>query len=407
MSTSLESSNAALGDDLRIGPLRLRNRILKAATFEGRCPNALVSDDLIEFHRRLAAGGVAMTTVAYCAVAPEGRTEVDQIYWREEALPGLKRLTEAVHAEGAAVCAQIGHAGPVADESSHKHKALTPMRMFSPLSFSFTKRATEADIQRVIDQHVQAALWAEECGFDAIELHFGHNYFASSFLSPLLNKRKDAYGGSLENRAKVTLGVARAVREAMGDRIAITAKLNMRDGVRGGLEPDESLQVAKWLEKEGLVDALQLTAGSSLLNPMYLFRGGVPLREFARNFRLFLRVGMLLFGRFFLKSYPYEPLYLFELAQRFQRELDLPIILLGGVNSHDEIQTAVDAGFEFVAMGRALLSDPDLPHQILSDRSAQSRCIHCNRCMPTIYRGTHCPVFQTMLPASETKALDA
>src|SRR5690625_7918356 len=155
MSTSLVSSNAALGEDLRIGPLRLRNRILKAATFEGRCPGALVSDDLLESHRRLAAGGVAMTTVAYCAVAPEGRTEVNQIYWREEALPGLKRLTEAVHAEGAAICAQIGHAGPVADESSHKHKAITPMCMISTLSFSFTKRATGANILRVIDSHMQ------------------------------------------------------------------------------------------------------------------------------------------------------------------------------------------------------------------------------------------------------------
>lgn len=395
-----------LGDDLRIGPLRLRNRIIKAATFEGRCPGALVSDDLIEFHRRIAAGGVAMTTVAYCAVAPEGRTEIDQIYWREEALLGLKKLVDAVHAEGAAICAQIGHAGPVADESSHHHKALTPKRMFSPLSLSFTRGATEEDIQRVTDQHVQAALWAEECGFDAIEIHFGHNYFASSFLSPLLNKRKDEYGGSLENRAKVLLGVARAVREAMGDRIAITAKLNMRDGVRGGLEPEESLQVARWLQDEGLVDALQLTAGSSLLNPMYLFRGDVPLREFARNFRLLLRVGMLLFGRFFLKTYPYEPLYLFELAKKFQAELDLPIILLGGVTDHDDIQKAVDSGFEFVAMGRALLSDPDLPNQMLKDRTAKSRCIHCNRCMPTIYTGTHCPVFQTMLPASDTKALE-
>src|SRR5690625_2525460 len=121
MSTSLESAYAVVGKDIHIVPLRLHNRNLNAATFEGRWPGALVSDDLIEFQRRLAAGRVAITTVAYCAVAPERRTEVNQIYWREEALPGLKRLTEAVHAEGAAICAQIGHAGPVADESSHKY----------------------------------------------------------------------------------------------------------------------------------------------------------------------------------------------------------------------------------------------------------------------------------------------
>ena len=98
-----------------LGPIRLRNRIIKAATFESRTPDALVTDDLIDFHRQVAAGGVGMTTVAYCAVAPEGRTDRHQIWMRPEALPGLRKLTDAVHAEGAAISAQLGHAGPVAN----------------------------------------------------------------------------------------------------------------------------------------------------------------------------------------------------------------------------------------------------------------------------------------------------
>lgn len=402
--TDLVQNTPVVFESAKLGPIVLRNRIIKAATFEGRCPGALVSDALIDFHREVAAGGVGMTTVAYCAVAPEGRTEENQLYWRPEALPGLRRLTDAIHAEGAAACAQIGHAGPVADESSHGCKALTPSRMFHPLSFTFTRAATEEDIARVTAQHVQAALWAIECGFDAVELHFGHNYFASSFLSPVLNRRKDQYGGSLENRARVVLGVARAVREAVGDRIAITAKLNMRDGVRGGLEVAESLQVARWLQAEGTVDALQLTAGSSLLNPMYLFRGDVPLREFARNFRLALRLGLLVFGRFFLKTYRYEPLYLRELALQFRTQLSLPLILLGGITDAAGMAQAMDDGFAFVAMGRALLAEPELPNRWQADSAILSQCTHCNRCMPTIYQGTHCPVVGGMrlLPTSGT-----
>lgn len=402
MSDDLIQAQPTIFETVKLGPLTLRNRIIKAATFEGRCPGALVSEELIAFHREVAAGGVGMTTVAYCAVAPEGRTEENQIFWRPEALPGLRRLVDAVHAEGAAICAQIGHAGPVADESSHGFKALTPSRMFHPLSFTRTKAATVEDIERVTAQHVQAALWAVECGFDAIELHFGHNYLASSFLSPLLNKRKDAYGGSLENRAKVMLGVAQAVRDAVGDRIAITAKLNMRDGVRGGVEVAESLQVARWLQEAGSVDALQLTAGSSLLNPMYLFRGGSPVREFAQNFRQPLKLGLLLFGRFFLKAYPYEPLYLRELALQFRRELALPIILLGGVTDYDGMSKALEDGFDFVAMGRALLAEPDLPNRLKADATVLSQCIHCNRCMPTIYRGTFCPILHP--PTAELPA---
>lgn len=399
MVKELHTDDRVVFQPAQLGPITLRNRIIKAATFEGRCPGALVSDDLIEFHREVAAGGAGMTTVAYCAVAPEGRTEENQLYWREEALPGLRRLTDAVHAEGAAICAQIGHAGPVADESSHKHKALTPTRMFHPLSFTRTRAATVDDIERVTQQHVQAAKWAMEVGFDAVELHFGHNYLASSFLSPLLNRRKDAYGGSLENRAKVVRSIAKAVYAAVGGQIAVTAKLNMRDGIRGGLELTESLQVARWLQEDGSVDGLQLTAGSSLLNPMYLFRGKVPLVEFSRNFRFPLRVGLLLFGRFFLKAYPYEPLYLRSLAQQFRDTLDLPIILLGGVTDMETANEALESGFDFVAMGRALLAEPDLPNRMKEDESLRSACIHCNRCMPTIYTGTHCPVLRSMLPA--------
>ena len=104
----------------KLGPMTLRNRIIKAATFEARTPDALVTDDLIEYHRLPAAGGVGMTTVAYCAVSPGGRTEGNGIWMRPEAVPGFRRLTDAIHAEGAAVSAQIGHAGPVANAKSNK-----------------------------------------------------------------------------------------------------------------------------------------------------------------------------------------------------------------------------------------------------------------------------------------------
>ncbi|MFC5750899.1 NADH:flavin oxidoreductase [Actinomadura rugatobispora] len=376
----------------RLGPVRLRNRVIKAATFEGATPDALVTDELIEYHRRPAAGGVGMTTVAYCAVAPEGRTERRQIWMRPEAVPGLRRLTDAVHAEGAAVCAQIGHAGPVADASSNRLPALSAGRFFNPLGMRFTRPATAADIERVTRAHATAARLAVESGFDAVEIHFGHNYLASSFLSPRLNGRDDEYGGSLAGRARVARGIARAVRDEVGDEIAITAKLNMRDGVRGGLEVDDSVQVARWLQEDGSVDALELTAGSSLLNPMYLFRGDAPIPEFAANFRQPLRLGVRLSGKRFLRAYPYRDAFLLEHARRFRDALDLPLILLGGITGRETMDLAMEEGFAFVAMARALLREPDLVARIAADASTPSLCIHCNRCMPTIYTGTHCPL---------------
>jgi len=381
--------------EAKLGPVTLRNRIIKAATFEASTPNALVTEDLINYHRLPAAGGVGMTTVAYLAVTPGGRTEGKQIYWRSEAIPGLRQLTDAIHAEGAAISAQIGHAGPVANAASNKAKALAPVRFFNPMSMRFARKATRDDIDDVVTAHANAARFAVEAGFDAVEVHLGHNYFASSFLSPLLNRRTDEFGGSLENRAKIARRMVMAVREAVKDRIAVTAKLTMSDGVRGGIPLRESLQTAKWLEQDGGLDALELTAGSSLVNPMYLFHGDAPIKEFAGAFKPPLRWGIRMTGKKFLREYPYREAFLLEQAQQFRAELKMPLILLGGITNRDTMDLAMAEGFDFVAMGRALLAEPDLINRIKADGDAhtvRSACTHCNKCMPTIYSHTHCVV---------------
>ncbi|BBX18358.1 NADH:flavin oxidoreductase [Mycolicibacterium duvalii] len=374
----------------KLGPLTLRNRIIKAATFEAATPNAVVTEDLITYHRLPAAGGVGMTTVAYCAVAPGGRTDGWQIWMRPEAVPGLRRLTDAIHNEGAAISAQIGHAGPVANARTNKAPALAPVRFFNPLSMRFARKASREDIAEVTELHANAARLAIESGFDAVEIHLGHNYLASSFLSPLINRRTDEFGGSLENRAKVARGVVRAVRHAVGDRIAVTAKMNMSDGVRGGITLEESLQTAKWLEEDGGLDALELTAGSSLLNPMFLFRGGAPVKEFSKAFKPPLSWGIRMTGKKFMREYPYHEAYLMRDAKKFRDELTMPLILLGGITNRQTMDKAMAEGFDFVAMGRALLAEPDLLNRIQADAAVQSICDHCNLCMPTIYSHTYC-----------------
>ena len=380
----------------KLGPVTLRNRTIKAATFEARTPGALVSDDLIAFHRAMAAGGVGMTTVAYCAVSRGGRTDDSALWMRPEAVPGLSRLTEAVHAEGAAVSAQIGHAGPVANARSNGATALAPGRFFNPLSMRFARHATSADIAEVITAHARATRYAIDAGFDAVEIHLGHNYLASAFLSPLLNRRSDEFGGSLENRAKVARGIVRAVRDEVRrdgtPAIAVTAKLNMSDGVRGGIGIEESLQTARWLQDDGGLDAIELTAGSSLVNPMYLFRGDAPIKEFAAAFAPPLRWGMRMSGTRFLRRYPYRDGYLMRDAMRFRQELTMPLILLGGITNRETMDAAMAAGFDYVALGRALLAEPDLIDRIRADGSVRSICDHCNKCMPTIYTKTHCVV---------------
>jgi 2,4-dienoyl-CoA reductase-like NADH-dependent reductase (Old Yellow Enzyme family) len=372
----------------QIGPVRLRNRFIKAATFEGMAEGGLVSERLIDFHRVMAAGGLGMTTVAYLAVSEDGQGAPAEIVIRPEAAPGLRKLADAVHAEGAAISAQIGHAGPVAAGTGRK--GLAPSRMFSAMALKFTIEASEQDMARVTRDFVQAARVLQDSGFDALELHLGHSYLLSAFLSPGLNKRRDRFGGSIQNRAEFPRQVVRAVREAVGPSMAVLAKLNMADGFPGGIWLDESVEVARLLESDGVLDAIELTGGSSLKNPMYLFRGEAPIAEMAKAFPQPLRTGFKLMGSRFLPSYPFEEAYFLPYARQFRAALSMPLILLGGINRLETVQRALAEGFGFVAIGRALLREPDLLRRWQRGDTGEGLCVHCNKCMPTIYQGTHC-----------------
>lgn len=374
----------------RLGPVQLRNRIIKAATFEGVMPRGAVTDELIDFHARVARGGAAMTTVAYCAVSRGGGVHRNTLAMHPDLIPDLRRLTDAVHAHGAAVAAQLGHAGLVANVRSNGSPTLAPSTRFSPPAMGVVRRATPGQLSDVLDDFAAAARVAVAAGFDAIEVHLGHNYLLSSFFSPNLNRRRDEYGGSIENRSRFPRRVVAAVREAVGTDVAVYAKFNMDDGVRRGLHVDESLQFAALLEADGYLDALELTGGSSLLNGMYFFRGEVPMADFIATQPAVVGLGLRLFGSRIFPSYPFEEAFFLPLARRFRQALSMPLILLGGINRLDTIDSAMAEGFEFVAMARALLRDPDLVNTMRDGSRAEGRCDHRNRCLPTIYSGTRC-----------------
>jgi 2,4-dienoyl-CoA reductase-like NADH-dependent reductase (Old Yellow Enzyme family) len=374
----------------KLGPLTLRNRFVKAATFEGSTPKGEVTERLVEFHRRIAAGGAGMSTVAYCAVSPDGRVQRHCLVLDRDSAAALRKVTDAIHAEGAAASAQLGHAGLVADARSNGMKSLAPSRRFSPPAKGLVPAASQSDLDRVCDSFVDAARNAIEAGFDCIEIHLGHGYLLSSFMSPRLNKRKDQYGGTWEARSTFPRDVIRAVRDAVGTRIAVTAKFGMTDGVPGGLWLEESLPIAAAIEADGCLDAMQLTGGSSLENAMYFFRGDVPLEEMLLTQPAYVRPGMKLIAPKLFPAYPFEEGFFLSYARQFRDALSMPLIYLGGVNRLDTAQGAIDEGFDFVAMGRALLREPDLINTWQAGDRLEGLCVHCNKCMPTIYSGTRC-----------------
>ena len=389
-----------LFDPVRLGPVTLRNRTIKSATFEAASPGGQVSERLIDYHRRPAAGGVGMTTLAYCSASPDGRTYRDQIVVGTDTLDGLRRLTDAVHAEGAAAAMQLGHAGYFASPHAIGTTPVGPSRVFNPAGLAFSRPATEDDLDRLERDFAQAAALAVDAGFDCVELHLGHGYLLSQFLSPFTNRRRDRWGGDIEGRAAFPRRVCRAVADAVDGRAAVTAKLNMLDGFARGLQIEDGVAVARMLEADGALDALELTAGFTSKTPMFLMRGDVPLREMiAMEPHPARRIGLKLAAGSILKAYPFQEAFLLGYARQVRAAVDMPLILLGGITQLSTMQRARAEGFDMVAMARALLREPDLVARMATGEATTSRCVPCNRCVVEMDRaGTRCVMTYTDAP---------
>lgn len=372
---------------LGLGGLRLRNRIVKAATFEGMCRDGAPTDALVAHHRAIAAGGAAMTTVAYCSIAADGRSYATQMVIEPRIVPALRGLADAVHREGAAVSLQLGHCGYFADRKVIGRAPLGASRVFNTYGLSFAQPMSDADITRVIGDFVRATTLAREAGCDAVELHFGHGYLVSQFLSPYTNRRTDRWGGPLENRVRFAVEIVRAVRAAVGDDFPVLVKMNLRDGFPGGLEVDDAVEVARALEREG-VGGLVLSGGFVSRTPLYMLRGDVPLRDMlAVQDRLVRKVGLWLFGSLLVQAYPYEETFFLEDARRVRAAVRVPLVLLGGIKSRAGLTRAMADGFELAGMGRALLHDATLPRRLERGEVERSGCVPCNRCIAEMDRG--------------------
>ncbi|HSR84704.1 MAG TPA: NADH:flavin oxidoreductase [Streptosporangiaceae bacterium] len=370
----------------RLGPVSLRNRVLKAATFEGMSPGGVVSQSLIDFHRRIAAGGAALTTVSYIAVSRDGRGAPNEIYIHDRAADGLAAIASAVHAEGAAISAQLGHAGAV---GTIRKRYLGPSAART-IAGTKVQAISRGEVDEVVAQFASGAAMLAEAGFDAVELHFGHHYLVSAFLSPRWNRRTDDYGGPVAHRARLALRILSAVRASVGDRLAVTAKLNMTDGIRRGLDVADSIEVARLLQAEGGLDAITLSGGGSQANQMFMFRGDPPRKEMAAALPGLQGLAFRFAGRALFRAYPFEEAYFLPLARQFRAALTLPLILLGGITTRASIDGAMTEGFDFVALGRALLREPDLVRKFDTGESVKATCVHCNKCVPSIYSGTRC-----------------
>lgn len=368
-----------------LGPLTLRNRSIRSAAFESMCPGNVPSSQLLAYHRSVAAGGVGMTTVAYAAVTRSGLSFERQLWMRPEIVAGLRELTDAVHAEGAAASIQLGHCGNMSHKSICGCLPVGASSGFNLYSPTFVRGLRADELPEMAKAYGRSVCLAREAGFDAVEIHAGHGYLISQFLSPSTNHRKDEFGGTLANRMRFMEMVMEEVMKAAGNDMAVLVKMNMRDGFRGGMELDESLLVARKLQELG-AHALVLSGGFVSKAPMYVMRGEMPIRTMTHYMTCWwLKYGVRLVGKYMIPSVPFREAYFLEDALKFREALDIPLVYVGGLVSRQKIEEVLNHGFEAVQMGRALLNEPDFVNRMRREENARCNCRHSNYCIARMY----------------------
>ena len=393
-----------------IGPVTLRNRVIRSAAFENMAYGNSPSQDLYDYHVAVARGGVGMTTLAYAAVDRSGLSFDGQLWMRKEIVPDLRRITDAIHAEGAKASIQLGHCGNMTHRSTCGCMPVGASGGFNMYSPTFVRSLKVNEIHDLVKAFGNAVNLAREAGFDCVEIHAGHGYLISQFLSPYTNHRHDEFGGSLENRMRFMRMVISEVMKAAGDDIAVSVKMNMHDGFKKGMQRAECLEVAKELERLG-VHAIVLSAGFVSQAPMEVMRGAMPLKTLAHYMDMkkfwWLKAALLTIGRLLIPTVPYREGYFLEDAMQFRQVLKLPLIYVGGLISKDKMEEVLAAGFQGLQVARALVHDTDFVNKLHSGEITCSGCKHSNYCIGRMYtlemRCHHCV---ENMPASLRKEIE-
>lgn len=387
--------NTSAFSPLRVGPLTLRNRFIKSATNEGMAKGGVPSALLVEHHRQMAAGGAALTTVAYCSINADGRTFEDQVTLDDASIPHLRALTDAVHREGGLASAQITHGGaftfvpslttkyPLSSSGGFNAAGVISGRLFKTAM-------TRADMDRIADDFVAAARRAETAGFDAVEIHMGHGYLLSQFLSPAYNRRRDEYGGNARQRAKYPAEVLRRVLDAVGERLAVICKICVTEGHRRGAPVEDAVEVARVLEETG-AHLLVLSGGMNVEAPWAIFGSNMPAAAVEAIQNPVVKFATRLM-RIWEPKVAFRELYFLEYSRKLRAAVKMPLAYLGGAKSIAGVEQALRDGFDAVVMGRALIHDPQLVNKFRDGSVTVSGCTACNHCVTSMYTpgGTRC-----------------
>lgn len=358
-----------LFETTQIKSMTLANRFVRSATWEGMADNAgFCTPKLIDMMKSLAEGGVGLIITGLAFVTREGRAAPWQVGADGDAfLPGLKEMTDAVHRADGKIALQIAHGGCYCQTQLTGREALAPSTHEAGV-IPACREMTVAEIGQVVAAFGESAALAKKAGFDGVQIHSAHGYLLSQFLSPFFNKRKDAYGGSIENRARIVLETLQSVRKAVGDEYPVLIKINSEDFVPGGFTVDEMLLVAEQLARRG-IDAIEMSGGT-------VYASGV----FSA-----MRTGAF--------DTPEKEVFYRKAAARYKEEIGIPLMLVGGVRSFEVAEKLVSDGLtDYISLSRPLIREPALVNRWKSGDLRRATCISDNACFGPVLKGEglHC-----------------
>ena len=343
-----------------INGMQLSNRFVRSATWEGlAADDGACTAEFKEFYRKLAQGGVGLIITSHTFVRSDGQGTPRQLgLHRDELIPGLLDLTRTVHQFDSCIAVELSHAGILTSEKliGVAPRAVSPVEQFNQAPVS---ELSPEEIEGIVKAFALAAQRAQKAGFDAVQIHAAHGFLMSQFLSPAFNKRTDDYGGSVENRSRALLEVLRSIRSAVGSEFPVLVKLNSDDVLEGGLTLEDALEVASLLQAEG-IDAIEISGGT-------IITGDHCQKDIDSE---------------------QKEAYWRDAARIFKQNLDVPLILVGGVRSLGLAEQLVDDGYaDYISMSRPFIREPGLVNRWATGNRSKATCLSDNLCRGPLMEG--------------------
>ncbi len=377
-----------LFDETRIKGMTLRNRLVRSATFEGMADDGgRPTPALTRLYVRLAKGGIGLLITGYAYVAFDGKSPFPGMLAidRDELIPDYRALVDEVHRHGAAIAMQIAHCGRQTSAEAVGGQPMAPSPVKDRAHFSKPRAMTEDEIERVLDQFAAAAGRARAAGFDAVQIHGAHGYLVNQFLSPHTNRRRDRWGGSLENRMRFVTELCARCRRAVGDDYPLLIKISAEDEMKRGLRLAEGVVMARKMAEMGF-DGIEVSCGIAE-DGLSTLRGEVPIEGFLADWPMYRAKNRLYkwvmrrWGRRIVKPPALTHGFNRAAAVAMRAEVKVPLFLVGGLTDPTAMAEIIASGdVDYLSLSRALIADARFPAQIAAGHTEPSPCTHCNLC---------------------------